>query len=418
MPNACHPNRLSAKLRRYAVYSPVASRSFQRGGARVNIVVAPNAFKGSLSAAQAAAAMGDGIRRVFADARIHSVPVADGGDGLLDILETPLQAERQVRRVRGPLGETTEAAFLYSPARELAVIEMAAAAGMALLPPDRLDTLQASTHGVGQLLEAALDLGARHIVLGIGGSATTDGATGLASALGMRFLDEAGQTLAGDGANLSHIRRIDTSSLDSRLAGIRLEVACDVDNPLLGEHGAAAVYAPQKGASAEQVMQLEQGLANLAEVIERQFGVDVRDLPGGGAAGGMGAGLQALFRAELKPGAQLVLELLQVEEAIAAADLVLTGEGRLDYQTRYGKAPGAVAALASKHAVPCIAVAGMLDDSAYELHEAGFSAVFSLCPGPVPLQQAVAHTAAYLARSTEQAMRCLQAGRLADARAS
>jgi glycerate kinase len=382
----------------------------------VNIVVAPNAFKGSLSAAQAAAAMGDGVRRVFADARIHSVPVADGGDGLLDTLEIPLQAERQVRRVCGPLGETTQAAFLYSPTRRLAVIEMAAAAGLALLPPDRLDALQASTQGVGQLLEAALDLGARHIVLGIGGSATTDAATGLATALGMRFLDKTGQVLAGCGANLSHIRHIDTGSLDRRLAGVRLDVACDVDNPLLGEHGAAQIYAPQKGASAAEVTLLDQGLANLADVIEQQLGVDVRSLPGGGAAGGMGAGLQAFFQAELKPGAQLVLELLQVEDAIAAADLVLTGEGRLDYQTRYGKAPGAVAALASKHAVPCIAVAGMLDDSAYELNDAGFAAVFSLCPGPIPLQQAVANTAAYLARSTEQAMRCLQAGRLAGGR--
>lgn len=362
--------------------------------------------------------MGDGIRRVFADAQIHCLPVADGGDGLVDTLETPLQAERQVRRVCGPLGESVEAAFLYSPARKLAVIEMAAAAGLALLPPDRLDALQATTQGVGQLLQAALDLGARHIVLGIGGSATTDAATGLANALGLRFLDETGQALAGNGANLSLIRHIDTGSLDSRLAGVRLEIACDVDNPLLGEQGAAAVYAPQKGASVEQVAQLERGLANLATVIERQLGIDVRGLPGGGAAGGMGAGLQAFFRAELKPGAQLVLELLRVEQAIATADLVLTGEGRLDYQTRYGKAPGAVAALASKHAVPCIAVAGMLDDSAYELHEAGFSAVFSLCPGPVPLQQAVTHTAAYLARSTEQAMRCLQAGALAGAPAT
>lgn len=376
----------------------------------MKIVVAPNAFKGSLSAAQAADAMSDGVRRVFAGASIHAMPVADGGDGLLDILEKPLQAQRLVRNVSGPLGETAQAPFLYSPSHRLAIIEMAAAAGLALLPADRLDVLQASTLGVGQLLQAALELGARHIVLGIGGSATTDAATGLATALGMRFLDQAGNPLAGNGANLSHICRIDSSGLDSRLAGVRLEVACDVDNPLLGEHGAARIYAPQKGAGPDEVALLEQGLASLADVIERQFGIDVRELPGGGAAGGMGAGLTALFQAELKPGAQLVLELLQVESAIASADLVLTGEGRLDYQTRYGKAPGAVAALAGKHAVPCIAVAGMLDDSAYELHDSGFTAVFSLCPGPVSQQQALTHSAEYLARSTEQALRCLQAG--------
>lgn len=376
----------------------------------MNIVVAPNAFKGSLSAAQAAEAMGTGIRRVIADAQIHAIPVADGGDGLLETLQLPLQADRQIQRVRGPLGEETDAAFLYSADRRLAVIEMATAAGLTLLQPDQLNARQASTAGVGQLLKAALDLGARHIVLGIGGSATTDAATGLATVLGMRFLDDSGQPLSGNGANLSQIHRIDFSGLDSRLAGVRLEIACDVDNPLLGAQGAAQVYAPQKGASAAEVALLEKGLANLADVIERQLGMDVRSLPGGGAAGGMGAGLQAFFQAELKPGAQLVLELLQVEDAIAAADLVLTGEGRLDYQTRFGKAPGAVAALARKHAVPCIALAGMLDDTAFQLHDAGFSAVFSLCPGPIPLQQAVTHSADYLARSTEQVLRCLQPG--------
>jgi glycerate 2-kinase len=376
----------------------------------VKIVVAPNAFKGSLSAARAADAMSTGIRRIIANAQIHSVPVADGGDGLLDVLQAPLQAERQLQRVRGPLGAETDAAFLYSHSRRLAVIETAAAAGLALLTGDRLDALQASSAGVGQLLSAALDLGARHIVLGIGGSATTDAATGLATALGMRFLDSEGQALAGNGASLSAIRRIDRSGLDSRLAGVRLEVACDVDNPLLGPHGAAQIYAPQKGATAAEVELLEQGLDNLAGVIERQLGVDVRHLPGGGAAGGMGAGLGAFFQAELKGGAQLVLELLQVEQAVAAADLVFTGEGRLDYQTRFGKAPGAVAALAGKHGVPCIAVAGMLDDTAFRLYDAGFSAVFSLCPGPVPLQQAVTHAADYLTRTTEQALRCLLAG--------
>lgn len=401
---------LSARLHRYAVYFPVTRRYAKRGCARVNIVVAPNAFKGSLSAAQAADAMSAGIRRVLGDARIHNIPVADGGDGLLDALQAPLQAERHVRRVNGPLGAPSDAAFLYSPGRRLAVIEMATAAGLALLPPERLDALQASSTGVGQLLAAALDLGARHIVLGIGGSATTDAATGLATALGMRFRDSAGNPLAGNGANLSHIRHIDRDGLDTRLAGASLDIACDVDNPLLGEHGAAQVYAPQKGANPAEVARLEQGLANLAAIIEAQFGIDVRAMPGGGAAGGMGAGLRALFQARLKPGAQLVLELLDVETAISAADLVLTGEGRLDYQTRFGKAPGAVAALAAKHKVPCIAIAGMLDDTAYTLHDAGFSAVFSLCPGPVPEQQAITHSAEYLARCTEQAMRCLQAG--------
>ncbi len=377
----------------------------------MKIVVAPNAYKGSLSAAQAAAAMSAGIGRVMPDAEILSIPVADGGDGLIDSLATALQAQRQVRRVRGPLGETIAAAFLYSAERRLAVIEMATAAGLALLGADRADALATSTFGVGQLVSAALDLGARHIVLGLGGSATSDGATGLATALGIRFLDSDAQPLVGNGANLARIRSIDDSGIDPRLGDTRLDVACDVDNLLLGERGATAVYAPQKGATPAQVVQLEQGLANLAEIIARELHKDIRSLPGGGAAGGMGAGLSAFFQAQLKPGAQLVLELLHVEDAIAGADLVLTGEGCLDYQTRFGKAPGAVAALAERHAVPCIAIAGRLDDTAFDLHDAGFSAVLSLCPGPLPLEQLMQHSSHYLARSTEQALRCLLAGR-------
>jgi glycerate kinase len=374
----------------------------------VKIVVAPNAFKGSLSAAQAAEAMYAGIRRVLADANVELIPVADGGDGLLAALQGPLVAERRIQRVSGPLGNAVDAVFLYSPSRQLAVIEMATAAGLALVDVDQLDVMHASSKGVGELIKAALDLGAKCIVLGIGGSATSDGGTGLATALGMRFLDAHGQPLAGNGTNLQHICHIDGSALDGRLTTTRLEVACDVDNPMLGNLGAARVYAPQKGATPDDVSALERGLTNLAAVIQRDLGQQVGDLPGGGAAGGMGAGLKAFFDAQLQPGAQLVLELLQVETAIAAADLVLTGEGRLDYQTGFGKAPGAVAALACKHAVPCIAIAGMLDDSVYRLHDSGFSAVFSLCPGPVPLQQAIDHAAQYLLLATEQIMRCLQ----------
>lgn len=381
----------------------------------MKILAAPNAFKGSLSAAQAAEAMRSGIHRALAGADVRMIPVADGGDGLLQTLEIPLAAERIEQRVRGPLGDDTRATFLYSAPRRLAIIEMATASGLALLPADHLDAMHASSEGVGQLISAALDLGAGQIVLGIGGSATTDGATGLAAALGMRFLDENNKPLRGEGASLPHIRRIDRSDLDERLTNVRLEVACDVENPLLGSHGAARVYAPQKGASRNDIEQLEKGLANLADVIEHQFGVDVREMPGAGAAGGMGAGLRAFFNAELKPGAELVLELLQVEAAIVNADLVLTGEGRLDYQTRFGKAPGAVAALAAKHKVPCIAIAGMLDETAYTLTDAGFAAVFSLCPGPIALADAVEHAARYLALTTEQVVRGTQSAGHANA---
>lgn len=374
----------------------------------MKIVVAPNTFKGSLSAAQAADAMCAGILPVLPDAEVHAIPVADGGDGLLLALQAPLAAEQRMQRVPGPLGDPVDAAFLYSPTRRLAVIEMATAAGLTLLDPERLDAMHASSVGVGEVMKAALALGARHMVLGLGGSATSDAGTGLATALGVRFLDGHGRQLAGNGANLQAIQQIDRKAVDARLATVTLEIACDVENPLLGEYGTARVYAPQKGATVEQVVALERGLANLAAVIQRDLGLEVGNLPGGGAAGGMGAGLKAFFDARLKPGAQLVLEILELETAIAGADLVLTGEGRIDTQTRFGKAPAAVAALARKHAVPCIAIAGILDDSAYRLQDSGFSAVFSLCPGPVPLQQCMEHAARYLRLTTEQILRCLQ----------
>lgn len=374
----------------------------------VKILLAPNALKGSLSAAEAAEAMGAGIRRYLPDAEIRSVPIADGGDGLIEALAAPLAAERRSARVSGPLGEPVQAGFLYCAAQQLAVIEMATASGLALLPPERLDALAASSRGTGELMRAALDLGCRHLVLGIGGSATSDGGTGLASALGMRFLDTDGHPVAGNGAGLSRIAHIDRSACDPRLREISLDVACDVDNPLLGARGAAQVYGPQKGAGAGEVERIEQGLANLAAVIERDLGTDVRTLSGGGAAGGAGAGLMAFFGATLKPGAELVIELLGLEAALADADLVLTCEGRLDEQTRFGKAPAAVAALAGRHGVPCIAIAGMLDESQGSLNEAGFDAVFSLCPGPVPLAEAIDNAALYLQQTAHQVVRCQQ----------
>jgi glycerate kinase len=377
----------------------------------VNIVVAHNALKGSLSATEAAEAMCQGIYRALPGAKIRAIPVADGGDGLIEALAAPLSADRVSYTVTGPLGAQTNAAFLHVPARQLAIIEMAQASGLALLEETTLDALAASSFGTGQLISAALDLGCKHIVLGIGGSATTDGATGLATALGVRFENARGDQIAPCGANLQHIRHIDISRLDERLQDARLEIACDVDNPLLGELGAARVYAPQKGASADEVTQLEQGLAQLAGLLEKHSGEAIRSLAGGGAAGGAGAGLVALFGATLKPGAELVMELLGVENAIAEADLVLTCEGRLDYQTRFGKAPAAVAGLAQKHGVPCIAIAGSLDESAYRLQDAGFAALFSLCPGPVDLQQAIENAAIYLSHTTEQIIRCQQSGR-------
>ncbi|NNG11972.1 MAG: glycerate kinase [Halobacteria archaeon] len=377
----------------------------------MKIVIAPNALKGSLSARAAAAAMARGVRRAAPQAKLVLLPVADGGDGLLDVLEDVLQVERLPLSVTGPLNTPVGASFLYDPSRRLAVIEMATAAGLALLTPDRYNPLDATSFGVGELVKAALDRGAARIILGIGGSATNDGGTGMARALGARFLDQAGNELPGDGASLAQINNIRLDGLDPRLGQVDIQVISDVDNPLLGEHGAARVFAPQKGASPEQVIQLEAGLAQMADVIEQDLGQDVREHPGAGAAGGLGAGLIAFLQAELTAGAGLVLELLELKQALAGADLVLTAEGRLDEQTRHGKAPAAVATRARALGIPCLALAGSLGPGSEEtLLATGIDASFSLCPGPVNLTQAMQDASQYLAAATEQVLRCFLAG--------
>jgi glycerate kinase len=376
----------------------------------LKIVVAPNALKGSLGAVAAAQAMAAGVRLAAPAAEVVQVPVADGGDGLLEVLGAGKELQRIPCRVSGPLGNPVDSALLYAAERGLAIIEMASVAGLALLPSSGLAPMQATTYGVGELLGLALDHGAQHIILGIGGSATSDGGTGLAKALGARFLDAHDEELPGNAAALQHIERIDLERLDPRLAQVRIDVICDVDNPLLGPNGAARVFAPQKGASPEQVEAIEAGLENLANLVEQQLGRDIRSLRGGGAAGGLGAGLVAFLQAELRPGAALVLELTGFEAALEGTSLVLTAEGRLDDQTTHGKAPAAVARLADRHGIPCIAVAGSLGENLEALQAAGVSACFSLCPGPLELDDAMQQAAPLLTRVSEQAVRCFLAG--------
>jgi glycerate kinase len=274
--------------------------------------------------------------------------------------------------------------------------------------------MQATTFGVGELLQRALEHGAQHIILGIGGSATSDGGTGMARALGARFLDAHGKELPGNAAALQHIKRIDLERLDPRLARVRIDVICDVDNPLLGAAGAARVFAPQKGASPEQVEAIEAGLENLANLVEQQLGRDIRNLRGGGAAGGLGAGLVVFLQAELRPGAALVLELTGFEAALDGASLVLTAEGRLDDQTAHGKAPAEVARVAHRHGIACIAIAGSLGPDLQALQAAGITACFSLCPGPLDLDGAMRQAAPLLTRACEQAVRCFLAGNAAN----
>ena len=377
----------------------------------MKIVIAPNALKGCLTAAEAAAALTHGVARVSTDIDIVQVPVADGGDGLADVLVNALQGVERTALVSGPLGDPVSATFCHVPARRLAAIEMATASGLALLAKERLNPLLTTTLGTGELIKAALDLDIAHLIIGIGGSATNDGGIGMATALGARFLDGNGQPVEPVGGALGMIQRIDLSGLDARLAAVRIEVICDVDNPLLGARGAAHVYGPQKGATPDQVRRLDAGLANLAAVIDRDLGLNVRDLPGAGAAGGLGAGLKAFLNAELRRGVDLVLDLVKLDEQLHGADLVLTAEGQIDFQTAFSKAPAGVAERARAGNVPCIAIAGSVGSGLDALHELGINAVFSLCPGPVSLEQAMASGGDYLAAAAEQAVRAFLAGR-------
>jgi len=377
----------------------------------VKIVIAPNALKGCLTAGAAADAMAPGVAKACPTAEIVQVPVADGGDGLTDVLVGALGGQIRTVDVRGPLGDALSAPFGYVPDRGLAVIELAAASGLALLDAGRRNPLVTTTLGTGELIAAALDLGVRHLIVGIGGSATHDGGIGIATALGVCFLDDNGDPVAPVGGALGAIRRIDPSGIDPRLRGVRVEVVCDVANPLLGEHGAAFVYAPQKGATPPQVQQLDAGLAHLATVIERDLGLNVRELPGAGAAGGVGAGLKAFLNADLRRGVDVVLDLVALEAHLSGADLALTAEGRIDAQTAFGKAPAGVARRARAQGVPCFAIAGSLDDGLDALHGLGIDAAFSLCPGPVTLEQSIADAAELLAAATEQVVRAFLAGR-------
>ncbi|TNF99407.1 MAG: glycerate kinase [Gammaproteobacteria bacterium] len=376
----------------------------------LKIVIAPNALKGSLSAHDTAMAMANGIQKVLPDAELVLLPVADGGDGLLEVLKEALDAKIITKAVTGPLGKPVNASFLFNDTTKMAILEMAEAAGLARLTMDQYNPMQASTRGVGEMIMTALELGAKRITLGIGGSATNDGGTGMATALGIRFLDASGQVLPGNGESLGRIKHIDMTRLDPRLAGIEVQVICDVDNPLLGEHGASRVFAPQKGATSEQVSILDSSLAQLASVIEKDLGRDIRDIPGSGAAGGLGGGLVAFLNAQLKPGAEVVLDLTDFEQKVSGADLILTAEGRLDEQTAYGKVPAVVAKRAQAMEIPCLAIAGSIGDEMHKLHQTGINAAFSLCPGPISLGEAMQRAPELLTRATEQTIRCYLAG--------
>ncbi|MBN1346670.1 MAG: glycerate kinase [Phycisphaerae bacterium] len=373
----------------------------------MRVVIASDSFKESLSAQAVCEAIASGVREVVPDAEVTLCPMADGGEGTVEALVAATGGRMLSTEVLGPLGEPIVAAWgMLGGTPPIAAIEMAAASGLPIVPRSRRNPLLTTTYGTGQLVSAALDYGADQIILGIGGSATNDGGTGCAQAVGVRFLDAKGQELPSglSGGMLERIGAIDASSLDSRLAGCQVQVACDVDNPLCGPRGAAAVYSPQKGATPEMVERLDAGLAHLADVIARDLGRDVRDLAGAGAAGGLGAGLVAFLDAALRPGIEIVTEAVGLPERMKGADLVITGEGRLDAQSMMGKVVQGVGKAALAQGVPVIAICGSIGPGAEKSLEL-LRAYFSIVDKPMPLEQALSDAGPLLRETAANVMR-------------
>ena len=341
----------------------------------MHVVIAPDKFKGTLTAAEVAARVAAGIAAVAPDVPVREVPVADGGDGTVD---AALAAgyERVPVRAEGPVGAPVETAFALSDG--VAVVEMADVSGLRLLPRDRLAPLTASSFGTGEVIAAALEHGCHTVLLGIGGSASTDGGAGMLAALGARLLDAGGAEAARGGAALAGLDRLDLSGLHPKLAATTVIVASDVDNPLLGRNGAAAIYGPQKGADPDDVALLDAALAHWADVLDAATGTAFRDRPGAGAAGGVGYAALAALGAELKPGIELVLDLVGFADALPGARLVVTGEGSLDEQTLSGKAPAGVAAAAVAAGVPVVTVSGRLELAEEKLRAAGIRQAYAL----------------------------------------
>lgn len=358
----------------------------------MKIVIAPDSFKDSLSAQAVADAIASGLAEVWPHAELIKCPMADGGEGTIEALLAACNGELMSASVSGPLGAPVNAQWGWLAESRTAIIEMAMASGLQLLTLAQRDACMTSTEGTGQLISAALDAGARRVILAIGGSATNDGGSGMLSALGARFLNADDQTLAPGGLALADLARIDLSGFDPRLSDVCVEIAADVDNPLCGPNGASSVFGPQKGASPEQVMALDAALGRFADHTAQVLGQDLRDSPGSGAAGGMGFAAKAYLKASFRAGVEVVADLTGLEQALIGADLVITGEGRFDAQTLRGKTPLGVARVAQRRQVPVIVLAGTLGEGYEQLYAHGIGAAFALVSGPMSLEQACRDT--------------------------
>ncbi|MBM7653871.1 glycerate kinase [Neobacillus cucumis] len=374
----------------------------------MKFVLAPDSFKESMSSKRAALAMEKGIKAVFPNAECVIVPMADGGEGTVESLVSVSNGEMIKTEVIGPLGEKVIAEYGLLGQGKTAVIEMASASGLELIKQGDRNPLLTTTYGTGQLIIHALNKGVTRLLIGIGGSATNDGGMGMLQALGVSFKDQSGDELPFGGGALHRLHSIDMSGLDERINRVKIDVACDVTNPLIGENGASAIFGPQKGATPEMITVLDQNLAHFAEVTKKQLGQDIAHMDGAGAAGGLGAGLMAFLNAQLKKGIDLVIEYTGLEERIKGADYVFTGEGSIDGQTLFGKTPYGVANIAKKYSVPVIAFTGRVGNGVESLYDNGFNAIIGILKGVATLEEALASGEANLTFAAENICRILK----------
>lgn len=373
----------------------------------MKILLAPDSFKGSLSSKDVCSALKEGIKRAV-KAEIIEVPIADGGEGTVESLIISAGGKITDVYVTGPLGERIKA--FYGVLNDgTAVIEMAASSGLYLIPQNMRNPLKTTTYGVGELIKSALDAGCRKFIIGIGGSATNDGGAGMAQALGVKLMDKDGKKIEFGGGNLDKVAKIDISGIDKRIYESEFIVASDVDNPLCGERGASNVYGPQKGATPEMVKILDNNLKHYAEVVKNEIGMDLSEIPGAGAAGGLGFGLMAYLKAKLKPGIEIIIEVAKLENKIKECDIVITGEGNTDFQTAFGKAPSGIAKLAQKYGKPVIILSGGLGQNYKELYGMGVTALFSIVDKPMTLDEAMKNTYNLIADRAEDIMRAILA---------
>lgn len=371
-------------------------------------VLAPDSFKESMTAKEVCVAMEKGVKKVFSDAEIIHVPMADGGEGTVESLVDATNGHKEYIEVQGPLPEQKVKAYYGILGDEkTAVIEMAQASGLMLVEPRYRNPLTTTTYGTGELIKAALDKGVSTVIIGIGGSATVDGGIGMAQALGVKFTDKYGNNIEPTGRGLTKIDKISTENMDKRIKNVNFIIASDVENTLTGKNGAAAVFGPQKGATQDEVELLDKGLIHYAEIIRRDIGKNVEDIAGSGAAGGLGAGLIAFLDAKLQSGVEVVANTVKLAEKISQADYVFTGEGGMDFQTKYGKTPFGVAQVAKKYQKPVFAEAGYLGERIEELYDIGISAIFGIVDKSESIEESLEKGPQNVERTTENIARLI-----------